>query len=377
MNEESQGPDVGFAARPAAAPVLSIVIPTFNEKANISELIKRIDAALVGTAWEIVFVDDDSADGTADFVRSLWQTDSRVRCIQRIRRRGLSSACVEGILATSTPLVAVMDGDLQHDERILPQMLSRLLFEDFDIAIGSRYVEGASLGEWQRDRAAMSRFATRLSRLIVPADLKDPLSGYFMLRREVFMSSAHRLSTIGFKILLDIFASSPRPLRFCEVPYRFRTRNAGESKLDSVVIWDYGMLLLDKLVGHIVPVRFLTFSLIGGVGVGVHMAVLAVMLKAARLGFDASQTVATMAAMTSNFFLNNLLTYRDQRLTGLKMWQGLSIFYAVCGIGAAANVGVASYIFQQNYAWWLSGVAGVVIGAVWNYAATSVFTWRR
>jgi dolichol-phosphate mannosyltransferase len=211
----------------------------------------------------------------------------------------------------------------------------------------------------------------------VRADLKDPMSGFFMMRRDAFMTAARRLSSLGFKILLDIFASAPAPLKFKEVPYKFRTRFAGESKLDSVAMWDYGMLLLDKMVGHIVPVRFVMFSIIGVVGLGIHMSVLAGMLSLAHATFDVAQTTATLVAMTGNFFLNNYLTYRDKRLRGTRMITGLLTFYAACGLGAIANIGAASYIFEHNYSWWVSGVAGVAIGAVWNYAATSIFTWRN
>jgi len=222
----------------------------------------------------------------------------------------------------------------------------------------------------------MSRFATRLSRLVFRADLKDPMSGFFMIRRDTFMATARRVSSIGFKILLDIFASAPIALKFREVPFEFRGRFAGESKLDSVAMWDYGVLLLDKLIGHIVPVRFVMFAMVGGLGLGIHLAVLATMLDVTHATFDVSQTIATVAAMTGNFLLNNYLTYRDKRLQGMRLIGGLLSFYAVCSVGAIANIGLASYIFQNNYSWWLSGIAGVAISVVWNYAATSTFTWR-
>jgi len=358
------------------SPLLSIIVPTFNERLNVSELVTRLDAVLQGIPWEVVFVDDDSPDGTADFVRSLSQRDGRVRCIQRVGRRGLSSACIEGILATSAPYVAVMDGDLQHDERILPEMLDHLRDENLDIVVGSRYVQGGGVGDWQTDRATMSRVATRLSRLVFRADLKDPMSGFFMMRRDMFMATVRRVSSLGFKILLDIFASAPTALKFREVPFEFRSRFSGESKLDSVAMWDYGVLLLDKLIGHIVPVRFVMFAMVGGLGLGIHLVVLATMLNVAHSTFDVSQTIATLVAMTGNFLLNNYLTYRDKRLQGMHLIVGLLSFYAVCSVGAIANIGLASYIFEHDYSWWLSGIAGVAISVVWNYAVTSNFTWR-
>jgi len=361
---------------PRAGALLSVIVPTFNEIDNVAELVRLLDLALAEIAWEVIFVDDDSTDGTAASIRSLARIDGRVRCILRIGRRGLASACVEGMLASSAPYLAVMDADLQHDERILPAMLAELQKGKLDIVVGSRYVAGGG-ADWVGGRALMSRFATRLSRMVVRAELADPMSGYFMMRREAFMTTVRGLSAIGFKILLDLFASAPGPLSFQEIPYRFRERRAGDSKLDSNVIWAYGLLLLDKRIGRYVPVRFLSFSIIGGFGVLIHMSVLAVALGPMALGFKWAQATATLTAMTVNFLLNNRLTYRDRRLTGLRQLRGLLGFYAACGLGAVANVGVASAIFERRHQWWLAGVAGILISAVWNYAATSNFIWRR
>ena len=361
----------------AAAPELSVIVPTFNEAANVPRLVVMLSAALTGIRWEVIFVDDDSTDGTSAVVRDLAARDPRVRGIQRIDRRGLSSACIEGALSSAAPFIAVMDGDLQHDETLLPTMLERLRGGDFDIAVGSRYVAGGGTDGWQAERQSMSNLATRLSRTVISADLNDPMSGFFMIRRDAFMASVRNLSALGFKLLLDLFISSPQPLRFVELPYRFRNREAGESKLDTGVMWDYAMLLLDKAFGRWVPVRFLSFSLIGSVGLLLHLLVLTLGLQVAGLPFQWSQGIATLVAMTANFFLNNTLTYRDRRLKGWRIATGLASFYLACSVGVAANVGVADFIFEHQYRWWLAGIAGVVISAVWNYAATALFTWRR
>jgi dolichol-phosphate mannosyltransferase len=356
---------------------LTIIIPTLNEKDNVEPLVARLVSTLPDIAWEALFVDDDSRDGTSECVRAVARRNPRVRCLQRIGRRGLATACIEGVLATASPYVAVMDADLQHDERLLPQMLSELDSGAADLVVGSRYVAGGGIGNWDRGRARMSGLATGLARVICKADVADPLSGFFMCRREVFERALRRMSGQGFKILLDLLASSPEPLRVRELPYTFRERHSGESKLDLLIAWEYAMLLADKLVGHIVPVRFALFALIGGLGLVVHLAVLWTGLSFLGLGFRTAQAVATMMAMTSNFFLNNQFTYRDQRLSGLALWRGLVVFYLICGLGAVANVGVASYAFTSSHTWWLAGVAGAVVGSVWNFAMSSVFTWRR
>ena len=365
----------------ASAPVragrqLAVVVPTLNESANIPVLVARLHEVLRGIEWEVVFVDDDSRDGTADVARGIAQRDPRVRCLQRIGRRGLSSACIEGILATSAPVVAVMDADLQHDESLLPEMFAALAEGNLDIVVASRYVAGGGFGEWDSKRVAISGLATKLSRLIVKSELADPMSGFFMLRRDAFTAAVRNLSGQGFKILLDLLASSPRPLRFRELPFTFRTRQFGESKLDSMVAWEYLMLIADKLVGHIVPVRFVLFALIGGVGVGVNLIVLDLALSLG-LRFAPAETVATLAAMVSNFMLNNQLTYRDRRLKGWRLVRGLVTFSVGCSIGAVANIGIAAQIFGEGQSWWLAGLAGALIGAVWNYAIASTYTWGR
>lgn len=357
--------------------LLSVVVPTFNEKDNIRELVRRLDHVLQGEAWEVVFVDDDSPDGTADVVRELAQERANVRCIHRVGRRGLSRAVVEGILSTSSPYVAVMDADLQHDESILPKMLESVRSGGVDIVVGSRYCEGGSVGEWDSRRAAMSRFATTLARLIVKVELTDPMSGFFMVKRQAFASAMRNLSGEGYKILLDIFSSAPAPLKFAEVPFTFRQRLAGESKLDTAVLWEYLMLIVDKTIGKYVPARFILFSLVGLSGLFVHFLVLWLAHQQAGLGFVVAQATATGIAMTSNFAINNLLTYRDSRLRGRRFLTGLLSFYVVCSVGALANVGVANFVFGQKYTWWLAGFAGVVVGTVWNYAASSIFTWNR
>jgi dolichol-phosphate mannosyltransferase len=352
------------------------VLPTVDERDNIRELVRRLDAALEGCSWEVIVVDDDSADGTASATRELARSDRRVRCLQRVGRRGLSSACIEGMLSSSAPYIAVMDADLQHDEALLPRMLGALKTEPVDVVVGSRHVPGGGLGDWAPGRARLSALASRASRLLLPTPLSDPMSGFFMIRREVFEDSMRRLSGLGFKILLDLFASSPRPLRYRELAYQFGNRVAGNSKLDSRAAWDFLMLMLDKRIGHLVPIRFVTFAFVGALGVAVHLFVVAALFKGLRVPFETAQTLATLTAMTSNFALNNVLTYRDLRLRGWQWLRGWMSFALACSVGALANVGIASYLFRSDTTWALAALAGVVVGAVWNYALSSTYTWK-
>ena len=362
----------------AKVPDLALIIPTFNERDNVAELVKRFDAVLTGIAWEVIFVDDDSKDGTLAELKQLARSDPRVRFIQRIGRRGLASAVVEGILSTSTPYIAVLDADLQHDETILPEMLERLSGGGNDIVVGSRYLAEGGLGTLNRHRRLVSRLATHIAQGLMHAELTDPMSGFFMLKRDAFDRSVRHLSSIGYKILLDILMSARPPLKAGEVPYVFRNRVHGESKLDTAVTVEYGMLLLDKLAGHILPIRFMMFMLVGGLGVFIHMAVLTAANQALHYPFVRAQAAAAAVAMTFNFFVNNALTYRDRRLKGVRqLLAGLLSFYAVCSLGALSNVGIAAFLFGREYPWYLSGFAGILVGAVWNYAASSILTWRK
>ncbi|MBO9713682.1 glycosyltransferase family 2 protein [Sphingomonas sp.] len=359
---------------------LAVVIPTFNEFANVPRLVAALDAALAGRAWEAIFVDDNSPDGTADAARELARADARIRVIQRIGRRGLSTACIEGMCATAAPVVAVIDGDMQHDETLLPRMLDALQADaGLDVVVGSRFVDGGGTGDWDRDRVAKSAFATRLSQQILQVELSDPMSGFFMIRTGIVRELVPKLSGIGFKILLDILTAAPRPLKVLELPYVFRTREAGESKLDYFVALEYLIALYDRRFGRVVPVRFAMFAAIGAMGAVVHFTVLTALFRLGGLTFLTGTIAATAVAMTFNFFLNNALTYREQRLKGVRaLLGGWASFCLVCAVGAIANVGVAGFLFNVEHGdWRLSALAGIAVAAVWNYALSSRFTWGR
>ena len=362
---------------------LAVVIPTFKELGNVEEMLRRLDTVLKGISWEVIFVDDDSPDGTAARLHEIARSDSRVRCLRRVGRRGLSSACVEGMLATGAPCIAVMDADLQHDETLLPKMLAELQKTDgeaCDLVVGTRYMEGGGTEGWDSSRQKISTLATTLSQRLLGLKLNDPMSGFFMIKRTAFEGAVYGLSSIGFKILVDLVVSSPTPLRVKELPYQFRNRHAGESKLDNRVAWDYLMLLADKTIGRWVPSRLVSFAAIGSFGVLVHLAVLRMALSWPGNSFVAAQTIAVMVAMVGNFFLNNALTYRDQQLSGFGLLGGLLKFMAACSVGAVANVGVASYIHGTDgstASWLVSALAGIVVGTVWNYGATAWLVWIK
>jgi dolichol-phosphate mannosyltransferase len=356
---------------------LTVVIPTLNEAGNIEPLLEKLGVALAGIEWEAIFVDDGSTDGTPDLLTGIAQNDRRVRMVRRIGRRGLSSAVVEGALASTTPIVAVIDADLQHDERILPDLYRAIANDGNELAIGTRYAGNGSTGEWDDKRLKISRFATALASPIMKTRLSDPMSGFFAVRRDVLLDAAPGLSNVGYKILLDLVASSPRPLKLAEVGYTFGTRQSGESKLDEMVALEYLELLLDKTIGRFVPVKLVQFGAIGVLGVGVHLALLYVTLNVLGAAFAAAQATAVIGAMTFNFALNNRFTYLDRQLKGLAWVGGLLSFYLVCSIGAIGNVGIGSLVYEQFHGWWMAGIAGAIVGSVWNYVASGWLTWTR
>ena len=360
-------------------PQLSVIVPTFKEKGNVAELVRRLDAALTGIAWEAIFVDDNSPDGTAAAVKEIGAHDPRVRCLRRVGRRGLAGACIEGMLSSAAPFVAVIDADLQHDEKVLPDMLAKLTGGAADLVAATRYVEGGSAASFSEGRGAISRLATKLTHKLVGVPLSDPMSGFFMMRRDRFDEIAPRLSPTGFKILLDIAATGGGKLRIAEQPYSFGERFAGESKFNAQIGVEFLGLLLAKMTGDLVDPRFIFFAIVGTIGLFVHLTALWLLLMFLPPQHDlfrAAQIFATLVAMTSNFLLNNELTYRDRRLKGWAMLKGFVLFCLIGSVGILANVDLAGWLYVERPIWWVAGAVGAVMSALWNYAMSTLFVWR-
>ena len=359
-------------------PRLSLVVPTFNEQENIEPVYRAVTRVLDGIDWEIIFVDDSSADATVDNILRLSDEDPRVRLIRRVGRRGLASACIEGMLASTADYAAVMDADLQHDESLLPLMLERLEADPgLDLVVGSRYCRGASTGDLARERVRISVWATRLSQLFARTDISDPMSGFFMLRLATLVDVAPELSGRGYKVLLDILMTSRQTWTVEELPYDMRARRQGDSKLDTRVAYDFFLLLADKTVGRYFPIRLLMFLMVGATGVIVQLVFVGLLHAVLGLEFVLATVIATGIAMTSNFLLNNWFTYNDLRLQGLALLRGYFSFVVACSIGAVINVFVAELSFQNLGIWWIASLLGAVFGSIWNYTMSSILTWRH
>jgi dolichol-phosphate mannosyltransferase len=277
------------------------------------------------------------------------------------------------MLASSSPYVAVMDADLQHDEALLPSLLAEAKSEAADVVVASRYMEGGSTGDLAPDRVRVSRFASAMSRVLCKG-LTDPMSGYFIVRRAFLERVVRKLYGRGFKILLDLIAAARGEVLIRELPYRMRGRERGESKLGARVVAEFFMLLLYHLFGRLLPARFFLFAAVGATGIGVQLTVLWLLFTATG-HFLFSQAVSTGVAMTSNFFLNNAITYGDQRLRGRRIWRGLISFYAACGIGALINIAIADWFFIKAAPYWAAGLSGAAVSALWNFFTTASFTW--
>ncbi len=374
------------AAATPSRPTLSVIVPTYREAANVPRLFERLAVVLDGLPWEMVVVDDDSSDGTYDVAYSIARRDPRMRCLRRVNRTGLAGAVIEGWLASSADFVAVIDGDLQHDETVLPQMYAALERAAGNLAIGTRIPDPTKPGGLSPARQKLSDLGKWFFSLVSGVEVSDPMSGFFMTRREIVARLAPRLSPDGFKILVDLILSARQTLKAVEIPYVFRPRTAGESKLSPLVGLDFLGLVVHHASGGALPVRFVLFAMIGAVGLIVHLAVLWLLIGgSAPRDFTVSQIGATVAAMASNFVLNNEITYRNRRYRGVSKITGFLIFAGLCGVGAIANVNVANLLYHAHRSWgpggmgWeiISGMAGAIIGVVWNYAASNTFVWRH
>ena len=356
-------------------PEIAIVLPTYNERDNVPLLIARLNEALRGLAWQAVFVDDNSPDGTAEVVAAYARQNERIRLIPRLGQRGLASACIDGMLATNAPFVAIMDADLQHDETILPRMLARLRSESLDVIVGTRNGQGGSMGEFGQSRVLLSRMGQKIGHTVCRCRISDPMSGFFMLRRSLIVDVVPRLHRSGFKILVDILASSRNPVRIGEIGYTFGARRNGESKLDVFVGVEYLSLIFSKLLGGLLPARIGLFLLVGGLGLIPHILALIALTQIFHMYFVLAQIVASLIAMTGNFFCNNIITFSDRRLRGAQLVSGLARFVTACSFAACGNVLFARWLWHAGAPWYLAGLAGILLGSAWNLSVSSHFTW--
>ena len=355
---------------------IAVVVPTFNEAGNVAELVARLATVLEGRRWEVIFVDDHSTDGTAEAVTRISRSFSPVRLVFRPSRRGLSSAVLEGIFATTAEYVVVMDADLQHDETIIPQMLDVLETGATRMAVGSRLAEGGGNSGMTAVRRRISDWSNRLARAALGRDVGDLMSGFFAFRKDDVAPIAMTLKTGGFKILLDILFRFDPADKVVEIPYTFRKRASGSSKLGLDAATSFILMIVDRFLGRIVSQRFVKFCVVGSLGVIVHFTLMTITFRMTSLDFALSQFISTLVAACFNYTLNNRWTYGDVALSGKAWVLGLFKFLLISAVGIAANVGVAAALHENSFSWQLSAIAGIAMGVFWNYMMTKISVWK-
>ncbi len=362
--------------------MLSLILPTYNEAENLPELLPKLGEVLSGIEHEIIIVDDDSPDGTWKTAQGLAENHEDLHVIRRIGRRGLSSAVVEGFLAAKGDVLAVMDADGQHDLSVLPRIYDEVK-SGTNIAIGSRYIEGGSVGDWDERRQTLSRLATKLAVRLCKVEVHDPMSGFFAINRKTFEDTLPRLNPKGFKILLDFLVHVPKGTTAKEIPIKFGARMHGESKLSRRVQLQFIEYLYDVTFGKFIPLTFVKYCIVGTLGIAVHMAayytISRLIMRDGDLtvaGFSASVIGATETAIIFNFLLNNIWTFAEQRLRGVSAVTGFIKFNAACILGAIANWAVSTYLYSLGWMEALAVFLGALTAVLWNYTVNRVMTWR-
>ncbi|MEB3332838.1 MAG: glycosyltransferase family 2 protein [Synechococcaceae cyanobacterium] len=357
---------------------MTVVLPTFNERENIEPIVRELLPLRERFDLEILFVDDDSADGTAEVVRRLAHRHDSVRLICRVGRAGLSSAIKEGILDSTGDLVVVMDCDGQHEPAAVERGVEALLQGNLDLVIGSRFHPQSEIQGLSQRRERHSTWANSVARFSLPhyRQLTDYMSGFFVLRPAAALALVRRVDVNGFKFLYELLAISAGRLRCGEIPLTFQPRMAGDSKLDLAIVWDLGVSILHTLLLRSLPRRAISFALVGLSGVVVQLLINHLLVSLG-LAFNRALPAAVIGAATSNYLINNALTFRFQRLQGAALVRGLLKFLVVASLPVLANVGVASTFFRYvSHDMVLAQLAGILVVFVWNYAASSRLVWN-
>lgn len=361
--------------------MLSLVFPTYNEAESLPVILPVVAKALAGIPHEIIVVDDDSPDRTWEVVQKLTTEYPELRVIRRIGRRGLSSAVIEGWLSAKGDVLAVADADGQHDLSLLPKLYEAVL-QNRGMAIGSRYIEGGSVGQWDERRHTLSRIATSMAIRLCRVAVKDPMSGFFAVDRDLFQTTFPSLNPKGFKILLDVLVHVPRETPVQEIPFTFGKRVKGESKLSRRVQIEFIEYLYDATIGRWVPLTLIKYGIVGVIGVAVNLAAYLISSRVLHqsdvsiLGFELPLLIGIEAAIVFNFLLNNSWTFALEKLRGFGAVLGFLKFNLVCLFGALANYAVTIHLVTIGYGELFSVVAGAVIGMIWNYTMSRMITWK-
>jgi dolichol-phosphate mannosyltransferase len=357
-----------------------IVLPSFNERGSIEHVIGQLLVLRQFFSLEVLVVDDDSPDGTAELVRQLARQEPCLKLIRRVGRSGLASAIKEGLLNATGDVALVMDSDGQHEPAAVQRAVTTLLEGKWDLVVGSRFHPEAEIQGLSNRRELGSSWANASARLSLPgvyADLSDYMSGFFALQLDPILPLLRAVDVNGFKFLYELLAVSRGRLRVMDIPLNFQPRSHGSSKLDLAIFWDFLISVLHNLSFRLLPRRAISFGLVGTSGVFVQLAVNQALMVIGRVNFEQALPIAVITAASSNYMINNALTFRFQRLKGLALFKGLLKFLIVASLPVLANVGVASAFHRFISTDLITAqLAGILVVFIWNYAASSRFVWN-
>ena len=360
---------------------ITFVLPTFNESGNIISLLKQLLDLNSNYEIELIVVDDNSQDGTAELVREFSKKEKNIKLINRIDRFGLSSAIKEGCINASNEIIAIMDTDGQHKVRDVINAAEKLFFENFDVVIGSRFALGASIEGLSQERAKGSIIANKFARYSLSRNyrnISDLMTGCIVLKRKSCIDFLKKVDVNGFKFLYELLSISKGILKIGEIPLSFQPRKDGFSKLDIAVIWDFFVSLSHSFLKRSIPRKAISFGFVGSTGVVVQLISSYSLMIIFGLTFEFALPIAVVLSASSNFFINNWLTFRSKRLKNKQLIFGLLKFLIVSSLPIFANVGLATsfynYISPNTF---VSQLAGIIIVFIWNYAASSKLVWEN
>ena len=361
--------------------IISVIIPTYNEYKNLPKLLDQLLNLETIFEKEIIIVDDNSSDGTQNLARSYSQNDRRIRLISRLGRSGLSSAIKEGCLCASGDLIVIMDADGQHEPNSIINGLEKFNNKNIDIIIGSRFLEESIIKGLSSKRESGSSIANFLARITLHSGYKkltDYMTGFILLKRNSCIKYIEKIDVNGFKFLYELLSLSKGKLKVIEIPLVFGFREFGKSKLDLAVIWDFLISLLHNFFGRIIPRRAFSFALVGLIGVFVQMFAIYFLLAVTDFDFEKILPVGVILAATSNYIINNILTFRSNKLSGKNFYFGLFKFLLVASLPIIANIGVANLFYNQlSSNTFFAQIAGILVVFIWNYAASSRVVWNN
>ena len=361
--------------------MISIIIPTFNEVNNILPLINKLIKIIKHFEYEIIVVDDDSPDGTSEEVNQYMQKNQNIKLITRIGRSGLASAIKEGLLFAKGKYLIVLDGDGQHDPICVLDMVNEIIKSNADLVIGSRFLDSSKLKGLSEKRSIGSKIANQASRISLPKNyslITDYLSGCFCINKVNTEKLIRKIEINGFKFLYELLSLSKGRLNIIEVPLVFKLRKYGNSKLDLAIVWDFLISILHNFSFRIVPRRAISFGLVGLSGVFIQLSLTLILTRIFLLEFSKVLPFSVVCAATSNFLINNQLTFRNNRLRNFSLFKGLLKFLLVASLPVIANVGITTAFYKYISAdTFIAQLAGIAIVYAWNYMASSLFVWNR